>query len=45
MEYLQWKTQMRSEYFSRNFVVENINRWKNITVDGLFHKNGTMTIW
>jgi hypothetical protein len=23
MEYLQWKTQMRSEYFSRNFLAEN----------------------
>jgi hypothetical protein len=23
------KTQMRSEYFPRNFLAENINRWKN----------------
>jgi hypothetical protein len=23
----------------------NINRWKNITADGLFRKNGTTTIW
>ena len=34
--YLQWKTQMRSEYFSHNVLAGNINRWKNITADGLF---------
>ena len=45
MEYLQWKIQMRSEYFIRNFLAENINRWKNKTADGLFRKNGTTTIW
>jgi hypothetical protein len=45
MDYLQWKTQMRSEYFSRNVLAGNINRWKNITADGLFRKNGTTTIW
>jgi hypothetical protein len=45
MEYLQWKTQMRSKYFSLNFWAENINRWKNITADGLIRKNGTTTIW
>jgi hypothetical protein len=39
------KTQMRSEYFSRNVLAGNINRWKNITADGLFRKNGTTTIW
>ena len=38
------KTQMRSEYFSRNFLPENINRWKNITADGLFRKNGKTTM-
>jgi hypothetical protein len=43
--YLQWKTQMRSEYFSHNVLAGNINRWKNITADGLFRKNGTTTIW
>jgi hypothetical protein len=45
MDYLQWKTQMRSEYFSHNVLARNINRWKNITADGLFRKNGTTTIW
>ena len=45
MDYLQWKTQMRSEYFSHNVLAGNINRWKNITADGLFRKNGTTTIW
>ena len=45
MEYLQWKTHMRFEYFSRNFLAEYINRRKNITADGLFRKNGTTTIW
>ena len=44
MDYLQWKTRMRSEYFSHNVLAGNINRWKNITADGLFRKNGT-TIW
>jgi hypothetical protein len=39
------KTQMRSEYFSRNVLAGNINRWKNITADGLFRKDGTTTIW
>jgi hypothetical protein len=39
MDYLQWKTQMCSEYFSRNFLAEYINHWKNITADGLFRKN------
>ena len=39
------KTQMHSEYFSRNVLAGNINRWKNITADGLFRKNGTTTIW
>ena len=39
------KTQMRSEYFSRNVLAGNINRWKNITADGLFRKNGTTAIW
>ena len=43
--HLQWKTQMRSEYFSHNVLAGNINRWKNITADGLFRKNGTTTIW
>ena len=45
MDYLQWKTQMRSEYFSHNVLAGIINRWKNITADGLFRKNGTTTIW
>ena len=36
---------MRSEYFSHNILAGNINRWKNITADGLFRKNGTTTIW
>ena len=45
MDYLQWKTQMPSENFSRNFLAENINRWKYITADGLFRNNGTTTIW
>ena len=45
MDYLQWKTQMCSEYFSHNVLAGNINRWKNITADGLFRKNGTTTIW
>jgi hypothetical protein len=36
---------MRSEYFSHNVLAGNINRWKNITADGLFRKNGTTTIW
>ena len=45
MDYLQWKTQMRSEYFSRNVLAGNINRWQNITADRLFRKNGTTTIW
>ena len=45
MDYLQWKTQMRSEYFSRNVLAGYINRWKNITADGLFRKNATTTIW
>jgi hypothetical protein len=45
MDYLQWKTHMRSEYFSHNDLAGNINRWKNITADGLFRKNGTTTIW
>jgi hypothetical protein len=35
---------MRSEYFSRNVLAENINRWKNVTADELFRKNGTTTI-
>jgi hypothetical protein len=39
-----WKW-MRSEYFSRDVLAENINRWKNITADGLFRENGTTTIW
>jgi hypothetical protein len=38
MDYLQWKTQMRSKYFSHNVLAGNINRWKNITADGLFRK-------
>jgi hypothetical protein len=45
MDYLQCKTQMRSEYFPRNVLAGNINRWKNITPDGLFRKNGTTNIW
>ena len=45
MDYLQWKTQMHSEYFPRNVLAENINRWKKITADGLFRKHGTTTIW
>jgi hypothetical protein len=36
---------MRSEYFSRNALAGNINRWKNIKPGGLFRKNGTTTIW
>jgi hypothetical protein len=28
MDYLQWKIQMHSEYFSRNFLAENLNRGK-----------------
>ena len=31
--------------FFPEFLAENINRWKNITPDGLFRKNGTTTIW
>jgi hypothetical protein len=38
-------SKMRSEYFSHNVLAGNINRWKNITADGLFRKNGTTTIW
>ena len=30
--------------FPRNVLAGNINRWKNITADGLFRKKGTTTI-
>ena len=30
--------------FPHNVLAGNINRWKNITADGLFRKNGTTTI-
>ena len=45
-DFYEWITcNEKPRYAPNNVLAGNINRWKNITADGLFRKNGTTAIW